>query len=76
MHSVSDFVQLLQDELGLAITSDDIGHAFDEIPGWDSAHLLQLLAVLERETGRQISLPQILEAPNLEHIFGLAAAGV
>lgn len=76
MQSISDFIQLIQDELGLAITSDNVGRSFDEIPGWDSAHLLQLLTVLERETGRQVSLPQILEAPNLEHIFGLVAAGV
>jgi acyl carrier protein len=76
MHSIEDFVSLIQDELGLAITADNVGRAFDEIPGWDSAHLLRLLTVLERETGRQISLPQILQAPSLEHIFGLAAAGV
>lgn len=40
----------------------------------DSVHLLRLLTVLERETGRQISLPEMLEAQSLQHIFDLTVA--
>ena len=74
MNSLDDFVALVRDELGLPVTTETVGVAFDELAGWDSVHLLSLLAVLERATGRRIALPDILQAPNLEHVYGLVAA--
>ncbi|HEX2312225.1 MAG TPA: acyl carrier protein [Thermomonospora sp.] len=74
MNTVEDFVALVRDELGLPVTVETIGLGFDQLDGWDSVHLLALLTALERETGRRISLPDVLEAPSLEHVYGLAVA--
>lgn len=72
MNTIDDFVNIIRDELGLALSTEDVGRSFDEVPGWDSLHLLSLLTVLERTTGRQISMPDVLEASSLEHIYSLA----
>jgi acyl carrier protein len=72
--SMDDFVTLVREELGLLVDRGDVGRQLDELPGWDSVHLLQLLTALERTTGRRISLPAVLEAPDLEHIYLLATA--
>jgi acyl carrier protein len=74
MTSIDDFMVLLRDEIGLTVTPESIGRTLDEVPGWDSVHLLQLLVVLERETGRPVSLPEMLEARSLRHIFDLTVA--
>lgn len=70
--SISDFVTLLRDDLGLALTDQDIGLELDLVAGWDSVHLLSLCTILERRTGRSLSLPDVLEAPTLERIYALA----
>jgi hypothetical protein len=46
-----------------------------ELPGWDSAHLLWLLVRLEQRTGHSLRASDLFEAPNLQHIYGLVAAG-
>lgn len=74
MNSIEDFLEILHDELGLVVTPESINRSMDDVPGWDSVHLLQLLTVLERETGRSVSFPQMLEAQSLRQIFELAAA--
>ncbi|MFG3056883.1 phosphopantetheine-binding protein [Kitasatospora sp. NPDC048239] len=74
MNSVDDLITLLQDELGLPLTAADADAAFDDVPGWDSVHLLWLLTALERETGRSLPLAAILEAPSLRAVFELTAA--
>jgi acyl carrier protein len=71
VNSIDEFVRLLREEIGLAVTADDVALAFDDLPGWDSLHLLTLLTVLERETGRRISLPSLLESPSLAHVYTL-----
>jgi len=73
VNSIDDFVALLCDELGLPVTVEDVGRQFDEIPGWESMHLLWLVTILEQKTGRSITVPDLLEAPNLEYIYALAA---
>lgn len=75
MNSIGDFVTLVRDELGLPITAEDAGRGLDEIPGWDSMHLLWLVTILEQKTGRSISVIDVLEAPNLEYIYELAVDG-
>jgi acyl carrier protein len=72
--TIEDFVALVRDQLGLSVTVDDIGQGFDQLAGWDSLLLLTLVTALERETGQRISLPDVLEATSLEHIYGLAVA--
>ena len=74
MNSIGDFVALVRDELGLPVTVDDVGREFEQIPGWDSMHLLWLVTALERSAGRSISVIDVLEAPNLEYIYGLTAS--
>jgi acyl carrier protein len=72
--TVNEFVALIQDEVGLAVTPEDVPESFDRIPGWDSLHLLTLLGALERETGRRLSMPAVLEARSLHDIYALAVS--
>ena len=68
---IEDFVALLRDELGLDVTADDIGKGLDELPDWDSAHLLWLLTALEAGTGTALSLPELIAAGSLKEIYEL-----
>ncbi|MBT2442561.1 acyl carrier protein [Streptomyces sp. ISL-36] len=72
MKTVEDFVLLLQDELALSVEVEDLGRSLDTVDSWDSVHLLALCTVLERETGRPLSLADVLEAPSLEALYRLA----
>lgn len=74
MNSIDELIAVVRDELGLAVALDDAGRSFDEIPGWDSVHLLWLLTVVERRTGRSVSLPEVLEARSLEGLYAAVAA--
>ena len=69
---VDDLITLLRDELGLPVTAEHATRRLDEIPGWDSVHLLWLLTTLEKATGRRLSLPELLDAPDLAGIHALA----
>jgi len=71
VNSIDEFVGLVRDELGLPVTVEDAGREFNELPGWDSMHLLWLVAILEQQIGRSISVIDVLDAPNLEYIFDL-----
>jgi acyl carrier protein len=72
VNDIDDFVVLLRDEIGLPVTAEDTTRALDDVPGWDSMHLLTLLTLLERRTGQRISLPDVLQAGTLERIYELA----
>ena len=72
MNNLRDFVAILHDDLGLTIKLEDVGKDLDYIPDWDSVHLLQLMSVLERETGHPIALPDLLGASSLEEMYELA----
>lgn len=74
MNDLDDLVALVRDELGLPVTRQDADADLDTLPGWDSVLLLQLLTVLEKATGRSLSLPDVLEAPTLARIYQLVAA--
>jgi acyl carrier protein len=71
MNSLEELITLIQDELGIAVTADDAGRSLDEIPGWDSVHLLWLVTVVERRTGRPASLPGLLEARDIEGLYAV-----
>ncbi|WP_327292745.1 acyl carrier protein [Streptomyces sp. NBC_01198] len=75
MNDIDEFLTLVRDEIGLPVTSAHAAVDLDQVPGWDSVHLLSLLAVLERETGRRVPLPAVLEAPTLGDIYTLAVGG-
>jgi acyl carrier protein len=72
---VDDFLSLVETELGLQVTSQEATRSFDELTGWDSVHLLSLIAAVERRTGRQVSLARVLEASNLVEIYLVAVHG-
>jgi len=72
--TIEDFVLLVQDELGLDVSAERLDVGFDEVPGWNSLHLLRLVALLERETERALSVPDLLSAPTLGSVYALVAA--
>lgn len=72
MNNLKDFVAILRDDLGLTIKLEDAGRDLDHIADWDSVHLLQLMSVLERETGRPVALPDLLGASSLAEMYELA----
>lgn len=69
MKSIDDFLELVRDQIGLPVTAEDAARGLDEIPGWDSVHLLWLLTALEQRTGHAVSMPDVLEASSLEQIY-------
>lgn len=72
MNTIDDFVTLLNDEIGLQVTAAEAELKLDQVPNWDSLHLLSLLSALERATGRPVSMPDVLEASSLKEIYLLA----
>ncbi|MEO3808650.1 hypothetical protein ABGB17_06585 [Sphaerisporangium sp. B11E5] len=75
MNTIEEFIALVSDELSLPLTVADAGRELDDIPGWDSLHLLWLVTVLEARTGRNISVIDLLDAPDLRSIYRLATTG-
>ena len=72
MNTIDDFLQLVHDRLGLPVSAADAERSLQEIPGWDSMHLLWLLTTLEQQTGRRISMPDVLAASSLGQIYLVA----
>jgi acyl carrier protein len=75
VNTVDDFVALVREEVGVAITTADLESALDQVGGWDSVHLLTLMMAMERRTGRPLSMPDLLEARSLGQIYRLAVGG-
>jgi acyl carrier protein len=75
MNDITDFVTILRNELGMTVAPEDLGKDLDQVAEWDSAHLLELVTVLERDTGRSISLPDALTASSLAEIYEVAVGG-
>ena len=69
-----DFLDLLRDELGLPIGPADLDRSLDEVPGWDSVHLIWLLSVLDQRTGRSIALPEAMTAGSLHGLYQAVTA--
>jgi hypothetical protein len=72
--TTDDFVAMLRDELGMPISAGDLHRQLDDVPGWDSMHLVWLIAEMELRTGRRVSLPNVLEAPDLAGVHALYVA--
>jgi acyl carrier protein len=74
--TIEEFLSLVHGEIGLSLTPQSVGSGFDELPGWDSLHLLTLLTAIERETGQRVSMPEVLEATSLRDIYELSVRKV
>lgn len=73
--SAENYVLLLRDAVGLDADLASLQHDFDALPGWDSLHLLKLVAALERETGRRLRVSRVLEARTLDEVRKMAVEG-
>ncbi|MER5860101.1 acyl carrier protein [Streptomyces sp. NPDC059688] len=71
-YSLDDFADTVRDELGLPLTDEQIAADFDEVPEWDSLHLLKLVTAVEQATGRPVPVGRVLEARSLKEIYELA----
>lgn len=74
MNTIDDFLELLQTEIGVTLPADQATVALEEVAGWDSVHLLSVLSVLERTTGRPLPFADALQARTLQDIYELAVA--
>lgn len=70
--TVEGFLELVADRLGLPVTAADADRDLDQIPGWDSLHLLWLVTVLEKQTGRPVRMADLLQARTLGEIHAAA----
>ncbi|MFE0777757.1 phosphopantetheine-binding protein [Streptomyces sp. NPDC058861] len=71
--SRQEFADLVRDEIGIDVTEAELDLPLDALTGWDSVHLLSLLVLLEKETGRPLSLPDFLDAGSLAAIHEAVA---
>jgi acyl carrier protein len=69
---LSDFLDAVREELGLDLTEEQAATDFDLLPDWDSLHLLRLVMLLERETGRGVPVREVLQARTMREIHELA----
>ncbi len=74
MNTIHDFLTLVREDLGLPVTAQQATVSLDQVPGWDSVYLLTLLVALERRTGRNLALADLLDAGSLQEIYALAVA--
>ncbi|WP_031075126.1 phosphopantetheine-binding protein [Streptomyces sp. NRRL WC-3742] len=69
---LAELIAVAATELGLPLGPEDAEADFDDLPGWDSLHLLSLLTALEGLSGRRLSLPDLLGARTLAEIHRIA----
>ncbi|MEV5609130.1 acyl carrier protein [Streptomyces sp. NPDC052225] len=68
-YSLADFVTTVRDELGLPVTDEQVTADFDELPEWDSLHLLKLVTAIEGATGLTVPVGRVLEARSLHQFY-------
>lgn len=68
---LAGFLDAVRDGLGLDLTEEQAAADFDLLPDWDSVHLLRLVMLLERETGRSVPVSRVLQARSLREIHSL-----
>ncbi|MEV6947371.1 acyl carrier protein [Streptomyces sp. NPDC051172] len=73
-YSLTDFIGTVRDELGLPLADEQVGADFDELPEWDSLHLLKLVTAVEQATGHSVPVGRVLEARSLKEIYELVVA--
>jgi acyl carrier protein len=69
MISKEEFLAILDEELGFAISAEDLKADVGNLAGWDSVMLLRVLLVFEKKLNRRISLPRLLEARTMAAVF-------
>ncbi|MER5641537.1 acyl carrier protein [Kitasatospora sp. NPDC002227] len=72
--TTEEFVQLVNDDIGIPVELAELEADFDALPGWDSLHLLKLVTALEKATGQKVPVGRLLEARSLGQIHRLAIA--
>jgi acyl carrier protein len=75
VNTIDDFLELVSDEIGLALTQREARLEFDQLAGWNSVHLLTLLVALEQSLGRRVAMADALTATSLFDIYALVADG-
>ncbi|MEV6652585.1 phosphopantetheine-binding protein [Streptomyces sp. NPDC051219] len=65
----AEFCTLLEEELGFHLTPQDLDRPLDDLPEWDSVHLLRLVTVVESRTGRRLPVAGLLEASTLRQMY-------
>ncbi|MFV2117031.1 acyl carrier protein [Streptomyces sp. Act-28] len=70
----NEFLKLLDDDLGLRLSAEDLSRDVDEVAHWDSMHLVRLLSLLEARSGKSIALTSLLEARTLDQARRLVVA--
>lgn len=70
--TLRSFLDLVGDDLGLDLEGPAVATVrLADLPRWDSVHLLRLVVLLERESGRRVPVRKILEAQSLKEIHAL-----
>jgi acyl carrier protein len=64
-----EFCKLLAEELGVHVTPEEMDRPLDDIPEWDSVHLLRLVTVVESLTGRRVPVAGLLEATTFQQMY-------
>ncbi|MFJ6721850.1 acyl carrier protein [Streptomyces sp. NPDC091259] len=62
---------MLHDEFSLDLRAQGPGTRLADLPQWDSVLLLQLITLIEEQTGRRLPVRPILEAGTIEDIHAL-----
>ncbi|AWN27780.1 phosphopantetheine-binding protein [Streptomyces sp. NEAU-S7GS2] len=70
----TEFLTLLDEDLGLRLSVEDLSRDVDTLLHWDSMQLVRLLSVLEARTGKSIALTTLLEARTLNQARKLVMA--
>ncbi|MFJ7631264.1 acyl carrier protein [Streptomyces sp. NPDC097595] len=68
------FLTHVCEELGLDLTPQEAAADFDTLLDWDSVHLLRLVMLAERATGRPVPVARVLQARNLAEVHRLVVA--
>lgn len=74
MRTITDLIELFNDEFGLDLSAEAAGAPLQTLPGWDSLHLLRAVVVLEAATGRRVRVSELITAGTLAEIHALAVA--
>ncbi|GGT22201.1 acyl carrier protein [Streptomyces chromofuscus] len=73
--TLDDYVRLVTEEIGMPLAPGQVAADFDELPEWDSLHLLRLVTALEPAIGRRVPVGEVLQARSLKEIYDLAVTG-
>ncbi|TVZ75513.1 acyl carrier protein [Streptomyces sp. BK340] len=70
----TEFLEILDEDLGLRLSAEDLNRDVDTLRHWDSLTLVRLLSLMEARTGKSIALNALLEARTLNQARMLVVA--